>query len=260
MDLNPNDPMSRIIWSADVSDEGTLRQNLAQMTGLRIIKIDRLFVETIGDLAIIRRLQEELGVAVFDDAKFFEIGDKLEKLVREHLRYRPWMVNCMAGNVSSRVQDHDDRNKVDALKRFADACHEAGTRPCGVTVLTNKHPEIAAQEFRRTPTDQVLYYLEVLLEAGFTDVVCSPLEAPAIRAESRFNTLDLNTPGVRPAGSSKDDQARTNTVENALGAGATRLIIGRPLTIGNPSENLVNIAASVRAAIGPSITSQLQGA
>lgn len=237
-------PFDRIIWSADVANEEVLMATLDRMPKLQIVKIDRLFVTDIG-LGVIEQLNER-GVKVFDDAKIIEIPSKAVGIAKKHLKHKPWMLNCMAGVQSSGILDHQDSEKIDGLKRFADACYEVGTRPCGVTVLTSKTADVVGRESNgRDSVEQVLYYVEALLEAGFTDVVCSPVEVAAIRAESRFDALDLNTPGIRPAGSAADDQARANTPEAALAAGATRLVIGRPITNGDPAVNLENIAASI---------------
>lgn len=241
------DPVERIIWSADVSDEETLMGHLDRMPDLKVVKIDRLFVTDVG-LGVIDRLNER-GIQVFDDAKIIEIPSKTVGIAKKHLAHKPWMLNCMAGVQSSGLLTHEDPEKVDGLKRFADACHEAGTKPCAVTVLTSKTGDVVGSEFNgRDSMEQVLYYVEALLECGFTDVVCSPKELPAIRAEGRFDSLDLNTPGIRPAGSDAGDQARADTPEGALAAGATRLVIGRPITTGDPAENLKNIVASITAA------------
>lgn len=238
------EPVERIIWSADVPDEETLMSTLDRMPELRIVKIDRLFVTDSG-LGAIDRLNDR-GIKVFDDAKIVEIPSKTEAIAKKHLAHRPWMLNCMAGVESSDILENENREKVDGLKRFADACHQAGTKPCAVTVLTSKTAEVVGREFNgRDSMEQVLYYVELLLSCGFTDVVCSPKEVPAIRADSRFDLLDLNTPGIRPAGSDAGDQGRTDTPEGALAAGATRLVIGRPITTGDPAENLRNIVASI---------------
>lgn len=242
------DLLERIIWSADVVNERTLMGNLDQMPDLRVIKIDRLFITDTG-LGVIDRLNER-GLKVFDDAKIIEIPSKTVEIAKKHLAHKPWMLNCMAGVQSSGILTHEDPQKVDGLKRFADACHEAGTRPCGVTVLTSKTDYVVAREFSGSNSiEQVLYYVEALLECGFTDVVCSPKELPAIRAESRFDSLDLNTPGIRPAGSDAGDQARADTPEAALAAGASRLVIGRPITVGDPAENLKNILSSIESVV-----------
>lgn len=243
-DMNPLD---RIIWSADVPDEDALMGNLDRMPELRIVKIDRLFLEG-RDYSVFDRLNER-GLLVFSDAKIIEIPSKVVAIAKKHLAHKPWMLNCMAGVESNDVLVHEDPDKIDGLKRFADACHAAGTRPCAVTVLTSKSGEVVEREFNGCSSiEQVLYYVEQLLDCGFTDVVCSPKEVPAIRAESRFDVLDLNTPGIRPTGSATGDQARADTPAAALAAGATRLVIGRPITKGDPAQNLRNIVASITPA------------
>ncbi len=240
-------PIERVIWSADVADEETLFSYLDHMPELRIVKIDRLFTTDVG-LGVIDRLNER-GLLVFDDAKIIEIPSKVVGIAKKHLAHKPFMLNCMAGAQSSGLLTHEDLEKIDGLKRFADACHAAGTKPCAVTVLTSKTADVVGREFNgRDSMEQVLYYVETLLECGFTDVVCSPKELPAIRAETRFDSLKLNTPGIRPAGSDQGDQARSDTPEAAIAAGATRLVIGRPITTGDPAENLKNIVAGITAA------------
>jgi orotidine-5'-phosphate decarboxylase len=234
------DPLERIIWSADVADEATLMGHLDRMPDLRLVKVDRLLATEVG-LGIVDRLNER-GLRVFDDAKIIEIPSKAVGIAEKHLAHRPWMLNCMAGVQSSGVLDNPDGDKVDGLKRFAQACHAAGTKPCGVTVLTSKRPGVVEREFNgRAAVEQVLYYVEALLESGFTDVVCSAQELAAIRAESRFDVLALNVPGIRPAGADVGDQARVQTPLAALDAGADRLVIGRPITVGDPHENLNSI-------------------
>jgi orotidine-5'-phosphate decarboxylase len=237
----------KIIWSADIDSLGPFWDTVNRMPKLRIIKLDRLFVARHGH-GVIDQLNQR-GLKVFDDAKLVEIPSKLVALAELELQHHPWMLNCVAGCESSGILEDPDPEKVEALKRFADACHQVGTRPCGVTVLTSKQPNVVEAEFGgRTSIEQVLHYVEVLQQCGFTDIVCSPEELPAIRAESRFDELGTNTPGVRPAGSAIGDQARTNTPEGALAAGATRLVIGRPLTNGDPAENLDNIVNGILAA------------
>jgi orotidine-5'-phosphate decarboxylase len=231
----------RIIWSADVSSPAKLGWNIGRLPELRNVKLDRAFMEG-RELRLLAEVAE-LGVNVFDDAKIVEIPSKVVEIAKKHLVYKPWMLNCMAGVVSNGVFAGDDPEKLDGLKRFADACLQAGTRPCAVTVLTSKTPEISEREFGFLPTDQVLDYLDLLLQAGFTDVVCSPKEVGAIRADSRFDKLDLNTPGIVMRGSSSPDQARTNTPGAAVKAGATRLVIGRALT---GDDMLNNFRAIVR--------------
>jgi orotidine-5'-phosphate decarboxylase len=235
--INPADV---IIWSADV-DETTLQRALVPELPLRYVKLDRLGLMHMGT-SMIAKVQAQ-GFSVFADAKIIEIPDKVLEIAKLYLQFKPWMLNCMASVCSTGFLRSDDPKRVDGLKRFADLCLTAGTRPCAVTVLTSKSPEMVEREFGgRSPIEQVLVFVEMLLKAGFTDVVCSPHEAQAIRADSRFKRLDLNTPGIRLPGSDARDQARVNTPAAAIAAGATRLVIGSDLTNGDLSTNFRRIA------------------
>jgi orotidine-5'-phosphate decarboxylase len=239
--------VERIIWSADVANPVRLGWNIGRLPELKYVKLDRAFLEG-RDLRIIAEVAE-LGVSVFDDAKITEIPSKVVEVAKKHLIYKPWMLNCMAGIISNGVFVGDDPDKLDGLKRFADACLEAGTRPCAVTVLTSKTGEIVGEEFHGcTAVEQVVYYVDLMLEAGFTDVVCSPQEVEAIRSYSRYDVLDLNTPGVVLPGSASPDQARTNTPGAAVKAGATRLVIGRALTGDDMLRNFEAIVADIELA------------
>ena len=238
-----------IIWSADVSDVEAVVKNMALMPdGIRP-KIDRAFIDANGGPAVVGVVAEETGREVFDDAKIIEIPTKLASVARIHLQFHPWMLNCMAGGVSTRFMEHTDPEQIDGLKRFADVCHEAGTRPCAVTVLTSKDDATVEEEFHgRTAVEQVLYYAKVMVEAGFTDLVCSPREAEAIRSDSYFDRLELNCPSIRLPGAPADDQARTRTPAEALLAGVNRGVIGRPITNGVPADNIRAIVENLLTA------------
>lgn len=243
-----SDAASRIIWSADVPDEHAVLRHLDLMPGLRRVKIDRVFVEKHGKF--IMAALKDRGIDVFYDAKYVEVASKLEELAKLGVEQEPWMVNCMAGSVSNEdMTIHEKRDLMDGLKRFADVCLAAGTKPCGVTVLTSKTPEVVAAEFNgRSAIDQVLRYVEWLIDAGFTDVVCSPLEVKPIR--DRFgDTIQLDTPGIRFADSAADDQARVATPRSAIEGGSTCIIMGRPLHNGDPAANFARAVAEVEAAL-----------
>jgi len=235
-----------VIWSADV-DEETLDTLLTPDFPIRLIKLDRSGLTRMG-VAKISELQER-GFKVFADAKIIEIPDKVIDVASIHLAHKPWMLNVMAGITSTgNFRPLTEPNELDALKRFADLCHQFGTLPCAVTVLTSKSRELVQHEFnKRTPGDQVLIYAELLLKAGFTDMVCSPQEAVAIRSEFTFDSIKLNTPGIRMPGTPKDDQSRTMTPAEAIAAGSDRLVIGRNLTKGDVFENFAAITANLNA-------------
>jgi orotidine-5'-phosphate decarboxylase len=95
-------------------------------------------------------------------------------------------------------------------------------------------------------SDAVRRLAVLAVESGARGLVCSPQEVAAVRAEVGPD-IALITPGVRPAGSSADDQARTATPEEALRAGANLLVIGRPITgAPDPGAAAAAIAAPLR--------------
>lgn len=104
----------------------------------------------------------------------------------------------------------------------------------GVTVLTS-HTE---QELHRmgqmhpnvTIEDRVIHYARLAEEAGLHGVVASPLEAKVLRLNLHSPEFLIITPGIRPAGTDMNDQARATTPSAAIQAGASMLVVGRPIT------------------------------
>ncbi len=227
----------QIIWSADVTS-GELREVIeAKALPLgTVIKLDRLHFEKYGKDDI--TYCQEHGYPVFADAKIVEIPDKVIGITKTYLDYKPWMLNVMAGICSTRAIEDENPKKIDALKRFADACAEVGTKSCAVTVLTSKTAETCELEFGAKPIDQVLHYVDLMCECGLTDIVCSPQEARKIRSIGAYDELSINTPGVRLPTSDANDQARIATPLNALKNGSDRLVIGRDLT-GSPEDGSI---------------------
>lgn len=224
-----------IIWSADdtkeniksVVDSGVLPPGT-------VIKLDRLFFEN-NDKSFIEYVQDK-GYKVFVDAKIIEIPDKSIKIAQTYLIHKPWMLNIMAGACSTGLKEAENPKHVDALKRYADDCFDAGTKSCAVTVLTSKTSELCFKEFYKDPKKQVLFYVDLMSECGFTDIVCSPLEASYIRENKSYALISINTPGVRLPDSDKHDQARVMTPKDALNGYSDRIVIGRDLT-GDPNKD-----------------------
>ena len=221
----------KLIWSADVSREEIEAVIKAEaLPKGTIIKLDRLFFEY-EDKSFIAFCQDN-GYPVFCDAKIIEIPVKAIKIAESYLQYKPFMLNIMAGACSNRCWS-GKTEELDALKRFADACRKVGTKSCVVTVLTSKTDQICLAEYGRSAHEQVVKYTDLAVNAGFTDIVCSPKEGKVIRSYPKFSNIKINTPGVRLPDSSKDDQARVDTPHHTLKKGAAdRLVIGRDLIRG----------------------------
>jgi orotidine-5'-phosphate decarboxylase len=98
-----------------------------------------------------------------------------------------------------------------------------------VTILTSLD-DAACKEIGLPPTDEAVPTLaELAFAAGCDGVICAPTDVHAVRAICPKPFL-IVTPGIRPAGSDPNEQARLSTPRAAIDAGADRLVIGRPIT------------------------------
>jgi orotidine-5'-phosphate decarboxylase len=215
-------------------DVDTGERALALATSLRGVaggfKVgSRLF--TAEGPSIVRALVEE-GHKVFLDLKFHDIPNTVAGAVESAAALGVWMVNVHASGGS------------EMMRAAADAASRARTRPIviAVTVLTSM-TEATLDEIGvlHAPLEQATKLAALAHEAGLDGVVASPQEVTAIRRRcgDRFTIV---TPGIRGAAApfgdtsreaaapgSKDDQARTLGPAEAIAAGASYIVVGRPI-------------------------------
>ena len=98
-----------------------------------------------------------------------------------------------------------------------------------VTVLTSMSAEDLVVVGQRPVDEQVPRLAAMAVEAGAAGIVCAPGEVAAVREAIGPDRLVV-VPGIRPAGSAADDQARVATPPEAIAAGASHLVVGRPIT------------------------------
>ena len=104
------------------------------------------------------------------------------------------------------------------------------TRLIAVTVLTSmERQDLAEVGLDIDPTEQVRRLAALTADCGLDGVVCSAQEAVMLREQQGKDFL-LVTPGIRPASSEAGDQRRIMTPEQALKAGVSYMVIGRPIT------------------------------
>jgi orotidine-5'-phosphate decarboxylase len=189
--------------------------------------------------AIVRRLADR-GDRVFLDLKFHDIPNTVAGAVRSAVASGAWMVTVHASGGTAML-----RAAADAARQAS--VQEGRARPLviGVTVLTSLD-EAALREagVRDGVTAQVVRLSRLAQAAGLDGVVASPQEIAVIRQACGPDFV-IVTPGVRPAGQAgHDDQARTQTPAEAVAAGATWLVVGRPITAApNPRRAAEAIAA-----------------
>jgi len=162
------------------------------------------------------------GHGVFLDLKLHDIPNTVRRAMAAVAALGADIVNVHAAGGSAMM-----RAALEGLVR------PDGTRPLliAVTQLTSTSPDMLKDELLiGTPMEEtVLRYAENARAAGLDGVVCSPLEAAAVKARCGAGFLAV-TPGVRFADSAADDQRRVMTPEAAFAAGSDYLVMGRPIT------------------------------
>ena len=169
----------------------------------------------VGGFSLARELSEQ-GHAVFLDLKFHDIGATVERGVRSV---------CALGADFLTVHAEPDV-LVGAVRGRGD---DERLKLLAVTVLTSLDQAALSQMgIARPLEDVVLDRARMAQDAGADGVIASAREAQAIRAATGPDFL-IVTPGIRPEGAATYDQARTVTPQDAMAAGATHIVVGRPI-------------------------------
>jgi len=178
------------------------------------------------------------GYEVFLDLKFHDIPNTVAAACRAAAGLGVWMMNVHASG---------GRRMMQAAR---EALAELPQRPLliGVTVLTSMSAEdLAETGIAAEPADQVMRLASLTQACGLDGVVCSAQEAALLR-QRLGEDFRLVTPGIRPAGSEAGDQRRVMTPTQAIAAGATDLVIGRPITAAaDPVKVLQSINDEIRS-------------
>lgn len=217
-------PADRIIVALDGMAPEQAVALAAGLPGLRWVKVGlELFLA--GGPSVVARLRQQ-GLRVFLDLKFHDIPATMAGACRRGaaLGAELMTVHAAAG--------------LEALRQAQAAAAEgaaAADLPAptllAVTVLTSWDPQRLAAEL--APAEPLEAHAQRLADlaaaAGVGGCVCSPLEVADLRLRHP-EPFQLVTPGIRPVGASPGDQARVLSPAEAIAAGASRLVIGRPIT------------------------------
>ncbi|MGB1868365.1 MAG: orotidine-5'-phosphate decarboxylase [Porticoccaceae bacterium] len=177
-----------------------------------------------------------LGFDVFLDLKFHDIPNTTAKAISAAADLGVWMTNVHASGGSRMMM---------AAKQ---ALEQQGSSMLliGVTVLTSMDDsDIAELGIGRSPADQVLHLANLAANSGLDGVVCSAMEAAALKAELGAD-FKLVTPGIRLPENAADDQRRVVSPQEAMTLGSDYLVIGRPITqSSDPLGTLLKINQSL---------------
>jgi orotidine-5'-phosphate decarboxylase len=137
-----------------------------------------------------------------------------------------------------------------AMKAAVEAAKGSDLCLLGVTVLTSMdEQDLIAAGYEYDPHTLVLRRAEQVRLAGMGGIVCSAEESAAVR-KIVGPDMAIVTPGIRPAGSEKGDQKRVMTPADALKAGSSHLVVGRPIVkASDPREAARAILAEMDAAL-----------
>ena len=227
------DPRQRLIVALDVSSVAAARKIVAAVGDSALAYKVGMQLYTAEGPAIVRELVAS-SRRVFLDLKYHDIPNTVAAAVREAAQLGVSMLTVHASGGAK------------MLRAAVDAAHASNpaTLVLAVTVLTSLDDEgLGTLGIRGGVQDQVLRLAALAVSNGCQGVVASAQECSALRQEFGHD-LVIVTPGVRPAGSGHDDQARVVTPAEAIAAGSTYIVVGRPITEASDP------AAEARAILG----------
>jgi len=172
---------------------------------------------------IVRRVRAT-GAAVFLDLKFHDIPNTVAKAVASAVRLDVQMltIHTSGGAEMMRAAERSAQETAKSLGQPAPLV-------LGVTVLTSSNHETLAETGCAPDTEkQVTRLAQLAVNSGLRGLVCSPLELVALRKILPAH-IQLVTPGIRTGAEKADDQKRTLTPREAMQAGASWLVVGRPI-------------------------------
>ena len=168
---------------------------------------------------------KDMGFNVFLDLKLHDIPFQIEGAAASAAKSGADMLTLHCSGGQKMLESGQAGVEKVALER---GCDPAIT--LGITVLTSMDDAALSQiGIDRTPAEQVELLAGVAKASGISGVVCSPQEAQAMRAFLGEDAY-IVTPGVRPAGADIGDQSRIATPSKAFDAGASHIVVGRPIT------------------------------
>jgi orotidine-5'-phosphate decarboxylase len=209
----------RLIVALDVPSAAQARELTAQLRGIcRWVKVGLELYLAAGTTMV-----EELtgqGFSVFLDLKFHDIPNTVAGAVRSAASMGASLLTIHAAGGPAMLRAAAE----------AAAASSNGPQLLAVTVLTSMdRAQLAAIGIEVRAAEQVLRLARMAIDADVRGLVCSPEEVALLRQQLGTDP-HLVVPGIRPAGAAVGDQKRIATPGDAIRAGASQLVVGRPVT------------------------------
>ena len=231
------DPADRLIVALDFPSAEAALTLVDRLEGLcRWFKVGMELYYRTGN-SMVERLRER-GFNVFLDLKLHDIPNTVAGAVRS--------VSSAGASLLTVHAAGGER----MMRAAVEAAAEAADPPklLAISVLTSMDAaQLRGIGIEAPVESQVLRLARLAQEAGINGLVCSPQEVAAVRAAMGPQTL-LVTPGIRPANhGAADDQSRVATAGQAIAAGASMLVVGRPITqAADPARAAEQLLAEIR--------------
>ena len=234
-DLATVDPRERLIVALDVSTAAAAQKIVAAVGDSALTYKVGMQLYTAEGPQVVRDLVAS-GRRVFLDLKYHDIPNTVSGAVRAGAQLGVTMLTVHASGGGKMLQA-----AVDAARTAP------GLIVLAVTVLTSmKESDLEKIGIRGTVAASVSRLATIALASGCQGVVTSAREAASLRAELG-NDFAIVVPGVRPAGSGHGDQVRVATPAEAITAGASYIVVGRPIT---EAADPVAVARAILGQIG----------
>jgi orotidine-5'-phosphate decarboxylase len=215
-------PRERLIVALDVSTAAAARQIVASVGDSALTFKVGLQLYTAEGPQMVRDLVAA-GRHVFLDLKYHDIPNTVSGAVREAAQLGVSMLTVHASGGAKML-----RASAEAAR--SNSSSNSKLIVLAVTVLTSmSEDDVESIGMRGGMGESVLRLAELALASGCQGIVASAREAPALRAKFG-KEFALVTPGVRPAGGAVADQVRVVTPAQAIAAGASHIVVGRPIT------------------------------
>ncbi|MCC6467198.1 MAG: orotidine-5'-phosphate decarboxylase [Alphaproteobacteria bacterium] len=231
-----------VFVAIDTTDLAEAKARAKQLAGaVGGIKLGLEFFIAQGPEGIRAVLQESPGLPLFLDLKLHDIPNTVAGGVRSASALKPRYLTIHTAGGAAML-----RAAADEAAKFG----VARPKLLGVTVLTSLSSDdlVEVGFAKRAMGDQVEAMARLAKANGLDGVICSPHEVATLRRAMGPDFV-LMVPGVRPSWAGADDQKRVMTPAEAMRAGATHLVIGRPiLKAADPAEAARRIAQEIAGA------------